>query len=289
MITEDGGTLALDWVVNDQEMKEEQPIVFLYPGVTGHSQVSYVLEIATHLTEHGYRVVAMNQRGINCELTSAKLSCGGYTGDIEQIIKHIRAKYVNADIYGVSYSMGANLLLKYAGESKSNELKGIVSISNPLDLTKSNYMFSQFFGKHLYSSVICRDALHMFAGHKVEMSKLFNIVEYENIMKSKTLHDLDVCLSPKLYGYGTADLYYAGAGSGLHLSQIQVPTLIISSVDDPFVHESVLKHTNPNIIMAVTNRGGHLGFSEGVWPWALRNWTSEVISEYLDALRSTEK
>lgn len=286
LIAKDGGTLAMDWVVSELKFLDVTPICFIYPGVTGHSQCSYVKEMATHMTERGYRVVSLNQRGINCELTSPKISCGAFTGDIEEIINHIRSLYPNAPLYGISYSMGANLLTKYIGQSKTTDLQGIVSISNPLDFVKSNVMFSHFWAKHLYSSHLCRGALKMIEGHRETIEKL-DILKYDDIMKSKTLYALDTSLTAKVYGYGSAQEYYEDACSGEYIHQIQIPTLIINALDDPFVHESVLNHSNPNIIMALTNRGGHLGFSSGILPWNVENWTIEVVSEYLDALQGT--
>lgn len=66
---EDGSTLALDYPKGNSQCKDDSPTVFLYPGVTGHSQVSYIKQMALALNEKGYRVVCLNQRGINCELT----------------------------------------------------------------------------------------------------------------------------------------------------------------------------------------------------------------------------
>jgi alpha/beta superfamily hydrolase len=161
VVAEDGGTLALDWIHHDKTLDASTPVVFIYPGVTGHSQGSYVREIATYLTTKGYRVVSLNQRGINCELTSPKISCAAFTGDIELIIDHLVSKYPQAPVYGVSYSMGANILLKHLGKSKSTKLAGVVSVSNPLDFTKSAALFSHFVAKTLYSEHLCRGALAM--------------------------------------------------------------------------------------------------------------------------------
>lgn len=102
-------------------------------------------------------------------------------------------------------------------------------------------------------------------------------------MKSKTLYDLDISLTSKIYKYKTVDDYYRDSCSIDFINDIKVPTLIINAEDDPFVCPSVLKNSNPNIIMAVTETGGHLGFSEGFWPSSIKNWTNNVIIEYLNA------
>lgn len=108
-------------------------------------------------------------------------------------------------------------------------------------------------------------------------------------MKSKTLYDLDVALTSKIYKYKTVDDYYRDSCSIDYINDIKVPILVLNAYDDPFVCPTVLKNTNPNIIMGITETGGHLGFSEGILPWNIRNWTIDVSIEYLDSTRKLEK
>jgi predicted alpha/beta-fold hydrolase len=52
-------------------------------------------------------------------------------------------------------SMGANLLVKLAGQLKNDiPLKALVSISNPLDFPKSNLVFKKPMNKLLYSRTL---------------------------------------------------------------------------------------------------------------------------------------
>lgn len=167
---EDGSTLSLDYPKGNSKFKDETPTVFLYPGVTGHSQVSYIKQMALDLVANGYRVVCLNQRGINCELTvsfsesniqTPQFSCASYIGDIEHIINHLKKKYPSSDLYGISYSMGANLLLKHLGKNKNTQLKAAISISNPLDFVKGAALFQNWTQKKLYSEHLCKGALTM--------------------------------------------------------------------------------------------------------------------------------
>jgi len=54
------------------------------------------------------------------------------------------------------------------------------------------------------------------------------------------------------------------------MSGIKKPLLCISAVDDPIVHPGALpkeqSRANENILLAVTARGGHVSFLEGLWP-----------------------
>lgn len=68
LIAADGGTLALDWI-KASDHHSRTPIVVLNAGVTGCSRSPYIKRLATTLIADGNTVVALNQRGINCELT----------------------------------------------------------------------------------------------------------------------------------------------------------------------------------------------------------------------------
>jgi predicted alpha/beta-fold hydrolase len=61
--------------------------------------------------------------------------------------------------------MGGNLICKYAGTMGDRcNLDGIISISNPFDLIKSNQLFSTPLRNFLYSSYLCRCILDIFKG-----------------------------------------------------------------------------------------------------------------------------
>jgi hypothetical protein len=60
----DGGTLALDWVDNNEiENDPSAPVVLILPGLSGTSDSSYVRHIADVSVTNGWRTVVMNFRG----------------------------------------------------------------------------------------------------------------------------------------------------------------------------------------------------------------------------------
>ncbi|MDE2794860.1 MAG: hydrolase, partial [Gemmatimonadota bacterium] len=70
-----------------------------------------------------------------------------------------------------------------------------------------------------------------------------------------------------------------------HLPNIRVPTLLAQSRDDPFLPQGAIPETaaaaNPHITAAFTDRGGHLGFVEGAFPWSWRFWAECVAARFL--------
>jgi len=58
-------------------------------------------------------------------------------------------------------------------------------------------------------------------------------------------------------------------------------------MDDPIVPGQVIAHNmaqhNPNLLFAVTQRGGHTAYLKN-FKWWTRAWSDDVIEEFLSAL-----
>lgn len=68
-------------------------------------------------------------------LTTSRPSYIGASGDYEFVINFINKKYPKAPLVGLGTSIGGNLILKYAGESKEKcKFAGIAVVSTPFDL-----------------------------------------------------------------------------------------------------------------------------------------------------------
>ena len=71
--------------------------------------------------------------------------------DILLAINSIKSKYPKANVYGLGISMGANYMLKMAGELKEKcQLAGMVSVSNPWDLVKCHEEMTKWY-KWIYN------------------------------------------------------------------------------------------------------------------------------------------
>lgn len=39
-----------------------------------------------------------------------------FLGDMREVVSHVSARYPNANLYGVGWSLGANILVRYLGQ-----------------------------------------------------------------------------------------------------------------------------------------------------------------------------
>jgi predicted alpha/beta-fold hydrolase len=78
------------------------------------------------------------------------------------------------------------------------------------------------------------------------------------------VRQFDSAYTAPYFGFESAEDYYYRAAALRVVDRIQVPALIITAEDDPFVpHESFRDPAiaaNPNITVSVTRHGGHCGF-----------------------------
>ena len=107
-------------------------------------------------------------------------------------------------------------------------------------------------------------------------------------MSSKDVKEFDSHAVVPQLGYRDVDHYWTDA-SAVHLShEITIPTLALSAMDDPMCsakgcprEQSLL---GEGLVVAVTRRGGHLGFSEGLWPPG-ESWMDRVALDWFDSCR----
>ncbi|RKO84703.1 Alpha/Beta hydrolase protein [Blyttiomyces helicus] len=156
----DGGTISLDWCPSPPTPETAHiPTVILLHGLTGGSHETYVQDVIFNLRKDGIRAVVCNFRGCaKTELTSSQLYCAAWTDDVKSAVESISAR-CDGPLVGVGFSLGANIMLKYVGETgKSCPLIGCVSIANPFDLLLGNAALHRtWIGKNVYSHAMARN------------------------------------------------------------------------------------------------------------------------------------
>ena len=111
------------------------------------------------------------------------------------------------------------------------------------------------------------------------------VVDVERALAARTLRDYDDELTAPLHGFSGDEDYYDRADVRHQLPDVRVPTLLAQSRDDPFLPRGALPEAavaaNPHITAAFTDRGGHLGFVEGAFPWRPRFWAERMAASFL--------
>jgi hypothetical protein len=90
-----------------------------------------------------------------------------------------------------------------------------------------------------------------------------------------------------LAGFESPEAFYLGSNPMEVAREVTVPVLVINAADDPVcVERNVIRHLGDmqqlaRVTLAVTRRGGHCGFFEGLR--SADSWADRATAEYLDA------
>ncbi|RUS21234.1 Alpha/Beta hydrolase protein [Endogone sp. FLAS-F59071] len=264
--TPDGGQIAIDWapVLADKPFDDTPTLVFLH-GLTGGSHESYIrglLEVVTR-SPYNYRGVVVNFRGCaESKLLTPQLYCGAYTDDLRLALKYIRSEIPNAKLMGIGWSLGSNVLVKYLGEEGDRTpLIAGISVGNPFDFVT-------------HAEMLLNDPR----------------IDPAQVSTARTIREFDTAVTRVVFGYDTVNDYYRDASSCRFITRVRVPLLCLNAVDDPIAKGDCIPYDeckfNPNVVLATTAMGGHLGWFEGFSD--PRRWCMKPLSQFVAAMFESE-
>lgn len=256
----DGDFLDLDW-----SKVGSNRLAYILHGLESSSNSFHVKGMAHQMNEQGWDVLALNYRGCSGEPNRKVISYhAGKTDDVLWVLNKVKAGYNQIGIIG--FSLGGNLALVAAGRERDylpSEVIGIASISAPCDLADSSAMWSKR-KNNLYLFRFLWD-LKAKIRQKAEQFEEFDLTE-EQIKSIKSFKAFDDFYTAPVHGFRDAADYYANSSSAQYLDYIELPTIILNALDDPFLSDACYPHTkaeaNPNIQLYTPKYGGHIGFAE---------------------------
>jgi predicted alpha/beta-fold hydrolase len=261
IITEDNDFLDLDFATVDSDK-----IVILIHGLEGSSDSNYIKSLVTVLNNQNFDAVVINLRGCSGEPNRMLSSYhSGKTDDLRKVISILESEYSYSEINIVGYSLGGNITLKYLGEEGKETpsiINATVTISVPCDLESSSQALAQFSNKP-YMIRFLRSL------KKKAYDKLQNYpqedLDWKMIRLSRNFYDFDDAFTAPAHGFKNAKDYWKKSSSKQFIPQIKVPTLLITSKDDPFLSKSCFPvqeaKGNSNFNLELTKYGGHVGFN----------------------------
>ncbi len=116
------------------------------------------------------------------------------------------------------------------------------------------------------------------------MLKMFPDMERFEVPREKSLRAFEEVFATQRAGFKNAKEYYEKCSSMHYIPEIKIPTLIISSADDPVVDGSALKnisHGN-NVDIILTDRGGHVGFLGFGTTYDEIRWSDQAVARWLE-------
>jgi len=268
--TPDGDFVDLDFAdvpgASWAELGVNAPIVLLLHGLEGSARRGYAHETYKQLAQRGVRSVGLNFRSCSGEMNrTAYLYHAGATADVALVMDWLNEQFPSVCKGMIGFSLGANVMLKYLGENGTgldSRVRTAVAVSPPFDMVAGSQVFSHGTGK-LYARLFLRSLKEKTRAHA---SLIDDKIDIARVLKAQTVEEFDDALTAPLHGFDGVMDYYRQSRSGNFLPSIQVPTLLLRSLDDPFFADDVdwvTNANNANLITGFTQHGGHVGFMEG--------------------------
>ena len=255
------------------------PVVVLH-GWEGSADSLYVLSLSQQLYERGFDVFRLNLRdhgethhlnpGLfhSCRLAE---TCGAL-----RALRRLTGRPMRL----VGFSLGGNFLLRAAAEARAADLDllSVVAVSPVLDphatlraLESGLRAYARYFARKWWRSLQKKQATWPAEYDLRDLRGLYDLrrLTAELIRRYTDFPSLDAYLS----GYALV---------GSRLASLDVPALIITSLDDPIIPARDLAHLAcpPGLRIVVTRRGGHCGFLERLTgpTWAERRILAELTA-----------
>ena len=257
----------------------------LVHGLEGSSQSGYIQGMAKQMKANGNAAICMNFRGCSGQPNQKFESYhSGKTDDLQLVIDYALKEFEK--IYLIGFSLGGNVVLKYAGE-KGNTIdkciKAAVGISVPIDLAgscktlalKENTLYNKRFIRQLSKKAIAKAKAFPEKG-----------IDSEAFKKLKDLCEFDNLYTAPAHGFQNADDYYKQCSSKQYLNKIWIPSLLINAKNDSFLSENCyLKEDEipAHLTYLEPNFGGHVGFASDHF-FRKAFWSEKKVLEFIRSI-----
>lgn len=285
-----GGKCIIDWISlkKDFVSNNSNIIVALLPGLNSTAQASYIEDLAVVCLKRGFRVVVLAPRFNHMEFHVPEDGYIDCNKDFHEMFTYVKMKNKGSKIIPIGHSYGANSIVNYLAFNQNDpDILAGIGLANPLNIELSSNKILGSFADH----VLMYGFLKRIKNNKpaIQMIQEKFGIDYDAVMSTKSLLQFENSFTVKMFGYKDLQEYQYSTSSVRKLKDLTCPFLMINSKDDPFVAEKALPmdihNENENIIFILTQKGGHLGWTSGLFK--LKRWNLDVVVDFIEAVRAT--
>jgi len=260
--------------------KPGDPIVVIVHGMGGSAKSAFVQRTARRYWKAGMRAVRVDLRGSGAGVAWARgIYNAGVSADIRSVMGMLERESPSSPVLLVGFSLGGNISLKLAGEVNEHpvpNLAKVIAVAPPIDLQSCSSLIA-LRRNRIYDRKFTRNLLELANEHHQHHPDL----PLPNFPKKLTVRQFDDLYTSPRAGFQNADDYYRRSSSAPLIANINVPTLILTARDDPFIPAEPFERLAPNdfVRVVITKHGGHLGFLGADGEGGSR-WAEQQIAEW---------
>ncbi len=255
--------------------------VVLLHGLSGDVDSDYVRRSAERLAAHGHSIWAVNLRNAGSGRGLARRPYhSGRSDDLAAVLAASHASDPGLRHVVVGFSLSGNIALLAAAE-REPLCDGVVAVNPPSDLAA------------------CADRLHRGFNRIYELrfvSRLRRDIELVTGLGAvrprapiglfDTLRTLDDRFTAPVSGFVDAADYYQRCSSASRLTDVRIPTVIVSSLDDPLIDSRVFERVplSPQVTLHLEAHGGHMGYLARGQSGGFERWLDAAVEHYVQEL-----
>lgn len=245
-----------------QGWKPGDPLALLVHGLSGSHLSPHIRRMAALLLARRVRVVRMDLRGAGAGLALARgVYHAGRSDDLRAALVELHEWSPASPLLLIGLSLGGALSLRLAGEAAKQPVPGlarIAAISPPIDLPRCAALLSQPRNR-IYEDRFIRDLLY----DARQRQRIFPDLPALNFPRCRlTIRLFDDLYTAPRSGFADALDYYHTASCAPLIPQIELPTLILTARDDPFIAVEPFEELKvpSHVVLRIVQHGGHIGF-----------------------------
>jgi len=243
----------------DRPASRPSGTLLLLHGMGGSAESPYVLRTAALAVARGLVAARMNLRTCGgTEHLAATLYNAGQSDDVARVLEALDADGHAGPFLAVGFSLGGNVLLRFAGRAGPGcRLDALAAINPPIDLAACarsierprNWIYQAHYARKL------RRQLRRIA-------ILRNVPGIERLGQARTVRRFDELYTAPDAGYASSERYYAEASAAPWLAGVARPALVLSAANDPIVPVGIFAahHGLAALRFEHPARGGHCGY-----------------------------
>jgi len=239
-------------------------VALLVHGLGGTANSAHVGRVGRQLHDAGLRVVRLNLRGAGTGAGLARRRYhGGCSQDVRAAAEEIQRWAPGSPLLLIGFSLGGNIALKLAGEAVGHPvpaLERVAVVAPPIDMAYCAAVIAEPRNR-LYEVYFLTVLLQQQRDWRRLLPDLPPLV----VPQPLTMRRYDELYVAPPWGFANVDDYHRHASSGPLIPCIQVPTLILTARDDPFISAAPFEELKvpDHVEVRIERYGGHLGFVGG--------------------------
>ncbi len=249
------GSIRLSGALSGHLLDEN--LVILIHGMGGHANSAYLRHASQHVEQQGLACLRLSLRG--ADRSGEDMYHSGLTADLHATLLDPQLKRFR-NVWIIGFSLGGHMALRFATEPHDTRVRGVVSISSPLELDQVAHHLDSA-PLWIYRKYLLYAVTQIYAA----IAKRRSVpVPLDEVRRAHTVRHWDSLVLVPRFGFNTVDDYYHTMSVGPLLSKLLVPSLLIHSTLDPIVP---IKTITPWLASACTlldarivSIGGHVNF-----------------------------